>query len=946
MLKYLLVTIIIVIIIYFLSILKQKRFIEPFDNGFRVNVLGASALEKVVSTVFDTEEKQIDINVNNTLGEDQRLVHDASHDIASDDLTFSDNCPIYLSCSEPPTKNEQAILDVYRNNLRREPDNLGFHYWLGRMKKGDTIESISQVFKESQEYKQVLEGKDKHKFEELNSLNITESIKEETFNKCAANFDELMPCCGNPITDLSVEEKYICPEEKPICSNYIVDKNWGTCMPNGGNGNKAIVLGAYNMHPWNLTDKWLDKKAKWIWFEKNADRVTGGSTMGKFEYKYYKKPGPIDKSMNYNAINDLIGEIHICVDNYAYVYLNGEYLFTQTGGWPNSGIHKDIKIKNGVNHFEVIVINASIRPNPAGLIMSIIGLDPINIISTNEDWSYTPLLPKPETILLDYRKPIVNQPPKLFNPLIALWNTKHKGFLRMDVDTSVNQYTASGKLSLMNLNEKKLPNSYRTEGAIFKFSRTQQWMDDDTYSLYNCRNSRFIRTNGDTWEIDTAHLNANQDLIEDWDWGRWTPVYNADNTVSFKSAIWKDRYLSIHANRNIISKILDKPDESSKWEVLNIDTVYLGPSNELQQNEDKKPGFVLNIPKYIAHLGQYPINIQFYKEIFDEHSRMYSTEQVWNDSIMNYSLTNINDDWNVSTLFRTDKINGDIGWDQPLQLFGIKSNDLKIIIPEFEVISTGTSKEIVLTNDKILCIGSNNVPYYRELYNSQEISAWTPFNNPGVGTSLIVGEVDNEPCVFMIGMGDYTYVYYRKLSDLTKGKWEQYNNSIKDLQKISFDKTEKHIIGLNKNGEIFVIKSRTTQVKTISRSSITTLVKTTLPVNFIEFNILDKKIGTMLLLIDKDGHLHGCELSKTSSEIPVMLENNLQIKKVNSVNNMIFAIDKNDGRLYFKPMSKIIPFRLYNSKLEGDLIDIQIYKDELYVVSSQLKVMRCQIILS
>lgn len=936
MLKYFLGILIIFIILYFLTILKQKMFTETFENGFKVNVLGASALEKVVSTVFDKQEKPVAINVNNTLGKEHRLVTDASHDISSDEITFSDNCPINLSCSEPPTKDEQAILDVYRNNLRREPDKLGFHYWLGRMKKGETIGSITQIFKNSSEYKQVLEGKDKQKFEELNNLDFNKSLKKDELNQCAANFDEHEPCCGNPKTDMSVEAKYVCPEETPMCSNYIANKNWGKCVSNGGQGNKVVVLGAYNMHPWNLDETWKDQKAKWIWCEKNADRVAVGSTVCKFEYKYYKHNPDVVK--NYNINNDLTVQIHICADNYAYVYLNGKFLFTQTGGWPHSGIHKDIKITNGINHFEIIVVNGDISPNSAGLLMTVIGntSDKEPLLRTDEKWSYTNVLPKPDTILLNYRKPDISHPPKLFNPLIALWNKKHKGFLKMDVDTSISQYTTRGQLSLMYSDDKKLPNSYDTEGTIFKFSRTKNWSADNTYSLYNCRNSRYIRTNGDTWKIDTSKLNLNQDLIESWKWERWIPVYNDDDTVSFKSDLWKERFLSVHDKHNITAKILEKPDDSCKWEVLNIDTIYFGPSNELHKNTENKPGFTLKIPSNIEYLGQYPINPQYYTEKVGEQSWQYSTEQHWNDTIMSYGTINVNNDWNITTSFRSDITSGDIGWEQPLQKFGIKQNDLKKVKPDFELIATGTTKEIVLTNDKILCLATNNTPYYRELYNSPNTSSYslTLFENHGYGTSIIVGEVNNEPSVFMIGIDDYNYVYYRKISELHTGSWSQYNNTVKDLHRICFDKNNKQLLGLKKNKQLIFITSRTTHVES------------NLPLDFVDISILDKNVGTSMLLINKEGYLYTSELSKENVNEPILLDNKLQIKKVSSINNIVFAIGKNDGRLYFKPLSKIIPFRIYNSKLEGNLIDVQIYKDMLYVVNSSNDIMRCPIILS
>jgi len=930
MLKYILGIIIIFIVLYFLTLLNQKIYIEPFENKIRVK--GATAFEQLVSSLFKKQESDLEVNTNtnSNLGK-QTVIQSISNNTDNDKPVFPPTCPGNLDCSDPPTNDEKAILDIYRNKLLREPDVMGFHYWLGRIKTGISIESITQSFINSSEYNVVLEEKEKNTLDELNDLNVKTSIKPENLNRCAANFDETMPCCGNPQDVPSIEPEYICPIEKPICSDYILDKQWGACMSDGGKGDKVTVLGGYNMSPWKLRDSWQDKRAKWIWFEKNADRVAGGSTVGKFEYKFYKKPIEIDKSINYKTNDELMVEIHICADNYAYVYLNGVYLFTQIGGWPNSGVHKDIKIKNGVNHFEVVVVNADITPNSAGLIMTVIGNNHTPIVSTNENWSFISTLPNPDNILMKYRKPNVNSPPELFNPLVALWNRKHKGFLKMNVDTSINKYTPIGKLCLMGSDNKRLPSSYSASGAIFKFSKTQQWMDENSYSLYNCRYSRFIRTNGDTWKIDTGNLNADQDLIENLTWERWIPVYNSDNTVSFKSALWEDRYMCIHDKDTILSKILSEPDENCKWEVTNIETIYTGASRKLIKNTDNKPGFILKVPSYIGYLGQTPINMQYSINKTGDAGQDVTNELVWNDSYINYGLTNVNNDWNTVNLFRTDTIEGDIGWDQPLHLFGIKSNDLKKIKPILEEITKGTAKEIVLSNDKIICVGTDSIPYYRDLYTN---SYWTKLDNHWYGSSLVVGEVNREPHMFIIGSGEYTYVWYRKLSDLNKGVWEPYNNIVNDIQCICFDKTDKNLIGLKTNGEMFVFTSRTTQVKI------------NIPNNFVYFSILDKNVGTIMLLIDKEGYLHCSKLSKATADTPVILDNKLPIKKVCSINNMLFAIGKNDGRIYFKPMSKIIPFRLYNSELEGNIIDIDIYNDELFLVNNENKVMRCPIVLS
>lgn len=921
MLKYLLLIIIIITILYFLSILKQKWYTENFDNGVKINVLGASALERVVDTIFDKPENKLDVDVNNNLGKDQILVQDISHETYKK-KTFPDTCPINLHCSNPPTKNEQVILDVYRNNLNRDPDRLGFHYWMGRIKKGDSIASITQAFKDSPEYKQVLEGRDEAKFDDINNLKANPTVKPVTKNECAISYgEENAIMIDNKKT--SVAKKYICPIEKPLCLNYTPNVKWGTCNVNGNNeGNNAVVLGSYNMHPWNVNDTWLDKFAKWIWFEDNADRIAMPSSTITFYYKYYKESDTDDNI-----------EIHIACDKYAEVYLNNKHIVSQVGGFPKAGIHQGItpiKMKQGINIFEVNVVNEGIVPNPAGLLMSVIGTNKGEpnepLIHTDEKWSYYHSLPKPTSILFKFRKQTYSTIPEIFNPLVALWNKKHKGFLKLDVDESVDKYNANGKITLNNkLSEKYLTDSYDVENCIFKVARTEQWSKENTYSLFNCKNSRYVRTNKKDWSIDSGILNADQNLIEDLNEERWIIVYNNDFTVSFQSAIWKNRYLTVYDKDTIVAKEVEIPDEDSKWEILNIDTIFFNNSDTLIANTNNKLGFVLKIPKSVGYIGNFPINPQ----------NLSNHKLLWNNTFMTYNIQNETSEWNTTTIFRTDFIEEDIGWKQHLQLMGVNKKFLKKIQPEFELLSTGSTKQLLITNDKLICYATNNTPYIRELNNTYTDSdLWKLFDNSSYGTNLIVGSIENEHYLFSIGLGEYSYVYYRPLNSVMNGGWLQYNNVVKNLIQIRFDKESKQIIGLLNTGELYRISSRTTQEKIV------------MPNKFVDFNILNTNVGTTLLLMDRDGKLYSSKLNNNLADKPELLASNIYVYKIDSINNILFAINKTDGKIYFKPISIKVPFRLYSSSLEGNLIDICIYKTMIYAVSSKNEVLRCPIVIN
>jgi hypothetical protein len=47
---------------------------------------------------------------------------------------------------------------------------------------------------------------------------------------CAANYGENTTCCGQPATEVPIENQ--CPKHKPICSGYVAFEKWGQCISN------------------------------------------------------------------------------------------------------------------------------------------------------------------------------------------------------------------------------------------------------------------------------------------------------------------------------------------------------------------------------------------------------------------------------------------------------------------------------------------------------------------------------------------------------------------------------------------------------------------------------------------------------------------------------------------------------------------------------------------
>jgi hypothetical protein len=898
--------------------LREKWYNEPFET-VKIDVKGVTELEKIVNATYSRKDSPVNIKLNNTLGEDQYLVQEPSHNISEDVYTFPDSCPINLGCSDPPMGNEKAILDIYRNTLNREPDKMGFYYWIDRMKKGDTIDSITQAFKNSPEYRQVLAGYDKTVLDEINDLysrNNSPQTEGTSKTTCKTSF-------GGFLTS-DIEDRFICSSETPICWGYSIEKGLGNCGESKGYiGSKAIVLGNYNMSPWNMNNEWFDTKAKWIWYTKNADIEAGITGNVSFYYTYF------------NHENEMKTNIYISVEDRANVYLNNAYILTQTGGFPSPGIHRNFSLKKGENYFRIDVLNKGINPKPAGLLFSVTRSQDDNqnlpLFQTDESWTYQPTFPiKPNT----YIEQKNNTSPTEFNPLIALWNKKHGGFLKMSLDTSIQPLDELGELSLLKSSDKKLPNTYAMESAIFKWSVIRHQNETPIYSLYNCRNQRYARNNKYNI-VDTSHIVIDQHLPDEDVTERWIPVINDDNTVSLKIASELSnytRFLSIHNDNLIVTKTISEPDDDSKWEIVNIDTIYIGNANSLENNKDNKPGFIKKITDYIGHVGKFPINPQKHKD----------NKPVMNESFMSYNIETQGGVKNVSIL-RSDFVDTDSGWEQDLTLFGIHDKYMRNIEPtNFELISTGTAKRMIITNNKIICFITNGKPYLRELnaVNNTSSDAWTSFSNGNQITDLTCGKVNDDKYIFGIIDGTIKFRLLSKIYD--SSSWETYNSNIGGFTQIKYDIFSNVLYGL-KDDMIYLIISRSEQLKLNinieqSKLNISESIKT--------FALLNNNVGTNLLLVDKAGKLFVTSVVDGNSGEIVLLADNINISRLDSINNIIFAIHEDTGQLYYKPVLKNIPFRIYNNKLPGNLIDVHIYKDEIYVIDSKNQVLKCPIILN
>ena len=105
--------------------------------------------------------------------------------------------------------------------------------------------------------------------------------------------------------------------------------------------------------------------------------------------------------------------------------------------------------------------------------------------------------------------------------------------------------------------------------------------------------------------------------------------------------------------------------------------------------------------------------------------------------------------------------------------------------------------------------------------------------------------------------------------------------------------------------------------------------------------------GTYIIGIDQNLHIYkdGVDINTNGLGPFEMLANNTELTKLVVVRNIIFALDKKEGKIYYVPLYGGIINEL-SSSLGGNLIDIVDFNDTLYLVDNQSNVVKTKIILN
>lgn len=142
----------------------------------------------------------------------------------------------------------------------------------------------------------------------------------------------------------------------------------------------VVELGQFGMGPWGGASNFIDKNAKWIWAEKNAQISAGVNIRYNFQTIYNNTTGKYIQAT-----------IHTIIDNEGIIFVNESNLRTVGGGWGDPNYPKiSTVLKPGRNLLRFNCANLGGAPNPAGLIVSIVDKSNNNVlINSNASWVYS-----------------------------------------------------------------------------------------------------------------------------------------------------------------------------------------------------------------------------------------------------------------------------------------------------------------------------------------------------------------------------------------------------------------------------------------------------------------------------------------------------------------------------------------------------------------------------
>ena len=517
------------------------------------------------------------------------------------------------------------------------------------------------------------------------------------------------------------------------------------------------------------------------------------------------------------------------------------------------------------------------------------------LFNSNNTWTYMDTLPPQNTKLMAIEEEKVDSEPTFFKPVVGLYNKKFKGFLKCNSDNRFFNNNDPMKMTLYSASSKKLPAAVHGETMMFKIIKAGT---NNEFGLYNCAYSRFVNTQSENGGIilsgSAKNINQNDQNIT-----KWEIIYNHDSSVSFKK---DNKFISILDDFTIILKGLDVPDDSCKWEILTLDTIYVGNSNSALN---------VNVPKYIKYVGLYPLNL-------------YNSS--WNDTFIVKDVNTTSSDFNQVLISRSDNptISDTTGWGQKLYLPGIKSQYLNKLELLFKTVVEGFSREMIIYNNTMVAISKDDRPYYRSLFNvSTYRSSWLEFTRSEKLFGLSIGKINGKMAVMSIqyssgGLANkIKYRYFDAFIDNIGWNDTPYSN----IKQVEYNFARNNLYAIKNNGDFVELVNNSENV--ISKNLL-----------YFKFSYSKGDGGDALYGISTNTKLVYATFDRNNSfKSMEIIESKTSIKKFDVYNGLVFAIGQ-DGKLYFKPAMKNIDFIMYGSNQRFTLVDVYVYNNMVYVTDS------------
>ena len=740
-------------------------------------------------------------------------------------------------------------------------------------------------------------------YKKMLNTNI-ESDFQYSDDGCMANYLEQRPCCDQPGVSVSLDR--ICSKNKPICANYIAeDESWGKCINNGGGtGNGVVVLGNYNMKPWSLNDTWKDQTSKWIWFTKNADLVSSPNSCATFQYVYYAF-----EPMNISLYMACGQQCYLIIENST---TRKTTKVTQSPTTNNNGVEHKITLEQGANQLQFHCYNTGFENNPCGLNVCVYDEKDELMFHSDDSWTWFQSAPLMDSVLFNSTE--------CYGPVVALWNRKNKGFLKMNSD---------GTMNLLSSPNKKLNNSLECMGTIFLYQKqlVNNSIGNNTISLYSCGHKQYVSMNKSNQIVGLKNVSQTPDNDDE----TWMPIKVTSNTCAFYNAKYYPNKLYLGINDENIEGTKNI-DLSSQWEIIYIDVIKVGTNREIN-----------NVPGFVENVYSCPLNPQV--------------------NLNDTFITKLNNDYLYNNIYKhLDIIRTDSAffapWKHTLLLPGITNLYYYKIQPGFEMILKRANiniKQLIVYKNKYfacsdkgeLCV-SNGTQWI--LVPNPTITIYG--TNGGIGGNMVVGSMNDEDVLFCVGplientadkSAKYGAIYYRAMSTITKqnSEWKLYSSQTDgspitsfiyieycEKNKTLYSNIKNDFCELTHNGKYMTVKKNNKSIPTTTFKMVS----------------LDYK-GTYIIGIDQNLHIYknGVDLNTNGLGPYEMLANNTELTKLVVIHNIIFALHKSDGKIYYVPLYGGI-IKEMNSSLSGNLIDIVGFNDSLYLVDNQSNIVKTQII--